>query len=81
VSGKATYPPDHKAGMRVPKGGSSCASCKYLKDAEKRICGNEYFIKWNGSEKIPAAVDSYCSDYYEPKNKALLRIAEAAHGR
>ena len=24
---KATYPEDHVAGMRVPKGGSSCASC------------------------------------------------------
>lgn len=24
---KATYPPDHKAGMRVTKGGSMCANC------------------------------------------------------
>lgn len=63
---KIELPPNHKAGMRVPKGGSMCANCRFLKDAEKRICGNEYFIKWNGSEVIPAAVNQYCSDWYEP---------------
>ena len=77
---KLEFPADHKPGMRVPKGGSSCKSCKYLKDAANRICGNEGFIDWNGSNKIPAPIDSYCSDWYEPKNKSLLRIAEAAHG-
>ena len=53
--------------MKVPKGGSSCSSCAYLKDAEKRICGNKYFIAWHGSAKIPAPVDQYCSDWYEPQ--------------
>lgn len=66
--GKADYPANHKPGMRVPQGGSSCSSCRFLKDADKRICGNKYFIEWNGSNKIPAAVDEYCSDWYEPKN-------------
>jgi hypothetical protein len=64
--GKIELPPDHKAGMKVPKGGSMCANCRYLKDAEKRICSNEYFIKWNGSEVIPGEVNAYCSDWYEP---------------
>ena len=64
---KPTYPSDHEAGLRVPKGGSSCASCKYLKDREERICGNPYFVRWNnGSNVIPGKIDEYCSDYYEP---------------
>lgn len=66
---KVSYPADHEPGMRVPKGGSSCESCKYLKDAKTRTCGNEYFIKWNGSSLIPAPIDSYCSDWYEPAEK------------
>lgn len=53
--------------MRVPKGGSSCASCEYYKG--DMICGNEYFIHWNKNGKhIPAErPDEYCSDWYEPK--------------
>lgn len=63
--GKVEYPDDHQPGMRVPKGGSDCAKCEYFKGNQK--CGNEYFIKWNGSDKIPAPVDQYCSDWFEPK--------------
>jgi len=63
------YPSDHKPGMRVPKGGSNCANCEYLKDPEKKICGNPYFVKWNGSEIIPGEIDAYCSDWWEPKDK------------
>ena len=63
---KVSYPKNHKPGMRVPKGGSMCQNCAYLKDAENRICGQPDFIKWNGSEVIPGPVDSYCSDFYEP---------------
>jgi hypothetical protein len=56
--------------MRVPRGGSMCKNCKYLKDADKRICGSEYFIAWNhGSNVIPGPIDEYCSDYYEPAKK------------
>ena len=65
------YPEKFKniAGMKVPKGGSSCTSCKYLKDPEKKICGEPNFVKWNfGSNVIPGAIDSYCSIWYEPKN-------------
>lgn len=59
------FPADHKPGMRVPKGGSSCASCEYYKG--NMTCGNEYFIKWNGSPNIPAPKpDEYCSDWYDP---------------
>jgi len=66
---QATFPANHQPGMRVPQGGSSCESCEYLKDPEKRICGNPYFVKWNGSATIPAPIDSYCSDWYEPEEQ------------
>lgn len=66
--GKAEYPPDHQPGMRVPEGGSCCANCEYLKDAEQGLCGNPYFVQWNGSDKIPAPVEEYCSDWYEPED-------------
>jgi hypothetical protein len=65
VESTVEYPPDHKAGMKVPKGGSSCSSCRYYKGDSK--CGSQYFIKWNGSPKIPAPPDEYCSDFWEPK--------------
>lgn len=68
--GHAEYPANHRPGMRVPKGGSMCENCRFLKDAEKRICGNEYFVKWNGSDVIPAPVNEYCSDWFEPKRGA-----------
>lgn len=71
--GKIEYPADHEPGMRVPKGGSSCAKCEYLKDKNKRLCGNEYFIKWNGSDKIPAPVNEYCSDWFESKDEDEVR--------
>lgn len=55
-------------GAKVPKGGSSCASCKFLKP--EMHCGSEYFIKWNdGSDKIPAKhADEYCSIWWEGKS-------------
>lgn len=68
---KGIYPDDHKPAMRVPKGGSSCASCEYL--VGKDNCRNEYFIKWNGSSKLPAPADEYCSDWFEP----LVKIKAA----
>lgn len=74
--GEATYPRDHQPGMPVPKGGSMCANCRFLKDAAKRICGNRYFIAWNGSEVIPKPVNGYCSDWYEPKGGKWKEAAE-----
>ena len=62
--GEVTYPADHKPGMKVPKGGSSCAKCEYLANG---ACTNKYFIKWNGSGKLPAPPDEYCSDWFEVK--------------
>lgn len=57
------YPPDHKVGMRVPKGGSACSKCEYVNGQH---CRQKDFVKWNGSSLIPAPTDSYCCDFFEP---------------
>lgn len=62
--GEFELPSGHKPAMKVAKGGSCCANCEYL---SKGVCTNKYYIKWNGSGNIPAPVDEYCSDWYEPK--------------
>jgi hypothetical protein len=59
-------PFDHKPGMKVPKGGSSCAKCEYL-GKDKKTCTNTYFIEWHGGDKLPAPADEYCSDWFEGK--------------
>lgn len=65
------YPPDHQVGMIVPKGGSSCAKCKYV---QWPYCKEEKFIEWNGSNKIPAkAADEYCCDFFEAKENDNTR--------
>lgn len=67
MGGKGPFalPPNHVAGMKVPVGGSCCASCKHL-GADKKSCTSKYFIAWNGgSGALPAPADQYCSDWYE----------------
>jgi len=61
-------PKNHKPGMVVPKGGSSCAKCRFLGE-DGKTCDNKYFIKWNGSNKLPAPADEYCSDWFEVGKK------------
>lgn len=58
------YPADHQVGMVVPEGGSDCAKCEYV-DGQK--CRQELFVKWNGSETIPAATNKFCCDFFEAK--------------
>ena len=60
---ESVLPRDHQLGMRVPEGGSSCASCKFL--TSPTTCGNKGFIKWNGTKTLPAPKDQYCCDLYE----------------
>ena len=60
------YPDDHAVGSIVPKGGSSCAKCKYVRGQD---CAEEHFQQWNGGRKIPGPVDSYCCDFFEAKEK------------
>jgi hypothetical protein len=61
---RPTYPQDHEAAMRVPKGGSSCTSCRWLGE-DRETCCNEHFIRWNGSNRLPYPCDEFCSDWYE----------------
>ena len=75
--GKATYPADHSPGLRVPKGGSSCASCTYL-STDGKHCTNKYFIRWNKSSKLPAPADEYCSDWWEGKKRVDFSLRKAS---
>ena len=61
------YPSNHAVGMVVPKGGSNCAKCEYLRGQN---CAEKHFQQWNGGPKIPGPVDSYCCDFFEANNKA-----------
>lgn len=63
VAAEKALPVNHQLGMRVPKGGSNCAKCKFLKSPTE--CGNAAFVKWNGSAKLPAPANRYCCDLYE----------------
>lgn len=68
--GEVTFPRDHVAAMRVPKGGSSCSNCKYV-DKEAHACKNVHYVVWNGGDyKLPDyGLDEICSDWYEPAEK------------
>lgn len=68
IAPETLLPRGHRPGMRVPEGGSSCASCEYVRPGAE--CANPNFQKWNGSAKIPGGdPERYCSDWYEPKKK------------
>lgn len=58
---KPTYPPDHMPAVIVPKGGSSCASCRFRNG---QLCMEPNFNRWNGGPVIPAPVDEFCSDWW-----------------
>ncbi len=69
--GPLSFPRDHVAAVRVPKGGSCCKNCKYV-DPEAHACKSAHYVRWNGGEsKLPAdlALDEICSDWYEPAEK------------
>lgn len=77
----AEYSEQDSVGIEVPRGGSDCQKCEYLKDAQTRLCGNKKFIAWDGSKakavkpkgsnKIPLPIDEYCCNYFEiPDNDA-----------
>ena len=68
----AYHPEGHAVGVIVPKGGSSCANCSWLR--KNKRCANAYFQRWRreteGAEKpevLPAPADEYCCDLWSPK--------------
>lgn len=70
--GKMILPATHKAGLRVPKGGSCCANCKYWA-AEEEVCVSKHYIKWAGTNTIPYAANEYCTNWWEPIPKKLSK--------
>jgi len=74
-----TLPPDHVPGIAVPQGGSMCANCKYLAE-NQTDCTEPNFIQWNGGPQIPGAIDSYCSDWYEPRPELMEGSPEEEMG-
>lgn len=72
--GPFKLPADHVAAMKVPKGGSSCASCQFgQEDANTPFgarCTEPNFIAWNGGNgALPAAADEFCSDWYRQQEE------------
>jgi len=63
VEPATVLPANHQLGMKVPKGGSMCANCKYL--ASSTTCGNQGFVKWHGKPELPEPANEYCCDLYE----------------
>lgn len=73
--GKFELPDSHVMGTKVPKGGSSCANCRFA-GADGKNCMNTYWVQWNGGEtKLPEVADEYCCDVWEgkPKKSALSK--------
>lgn len=64
--GKMELPATHKAGLKVPKGGSCCANCKFW-DEKAEECVSDYYAQWAGTKKIPHPADEYCTNWWEPK--------------
>jgi hypothetical protein len=51
-------------------------NCRFLEEGMQ--CSSPGFQKWNGGPDIPAAeADSYCSDWWEPKQEARVAALEA----
>jgi len=63
--GEMVLPPTHKAGLKVPKGGSCCANCKWW-NKEEQICSSTYYVEWAGTNKIPYKANEYCTNWWEP---------------
>lgn len=77
--GEYELPKDHKAGMKVPKGGSCCANCEYWvvkPKSEEYHCANKYYQKWAETDSIPYPPDEYCSDWWEPR-KDVEKVEKA----
>ncbi len=69
-----TYPRGHRPGTKVPRGGSSCYNCRWVRpDGESpggSSCANRYYQDWSGTNHIPEAATEYCSDWWEPQELA-----------
>lgn len=64
-------PVDHEPALRVPKGGSSCANCKFYVPQAGTYghCVEPNYIAWAGSTALPCPADEFCSDWYVPTRR------------
>ena len=67
---KATYPSNHRPAMQVPKGGSSCATCRHV-SRDLKHCASPFYVKWHGNPLLDYPADQFCSDWYEPAKGEL----------
>lgn len=74
VSG-VEFPENHQIGMKVPKGGSSCAKCVYVSEDHTQ-CGEKHFQEWNGSKDLPEPADEYCCDFFKSKRSATSEVIQ-----
>lgn len=84
-TGEYRLPPDHLFGMPVPKGGSSCANCRFA-DGDGKHCGNNYFQDWRQSlghtedpGLLPAPADEYCCDVFAARGQLRTASTLRAH--
>jgi hypothetical protein len=63
--GPMELPDSHRAGLKVPKGGSCCANCKWW-NKEEQVCTSTYYAKWADTNTIPYPADEYCTNWWEP---------------
>lgn len=69
--GPLKLPKTHVAGIKVPKGGSCCANCRFV-SADGKECANVFWVEWNGGDtKLPEPADEYCSDWWEGVKDAV----------
>lgn len=73
---KPTYPANHQPAMKVPKGGSSCKTCKFLGRDEK-TCASPDYRAYYGHNRLLQHYEEFCSDWYTPK-PGLVQISKGA---
>ena len=74
--GPFVLPAYHEPGMRVPRGGTSCANCRYVFYPDgKPHCAEPHFVAWNKGTRIPVDdAREYCSDWWQPTREAARQM-------
>lgn len=69
-----TFSPGHEPALRVPKGGSSCANCKFFVagGGPHGACVEPNFERYYKTTLLPCPPDEFCSDWYQPTT--LLKL-------
>jgi hypothetical protein len=71
--GPYRLPLSHRPLMQVPRGGSSCANCRFV-DVRRHACVEPHFVRWNGTGALPdLPLNQICSDWFEPAPGTLGR--------